>query len=459
MTSTPAAPAPVPNPSAPLRAPVPPRINAPSSHDAIRRLMRAGLIVVLLLVGVVGGWAFATEISGAVLAPGAVVVDSNVKKVQHPTGGIIGEIRVRDGDRVRAGDIVVRLDETITRANLAIVSRNLNELMSRKARLTAERDEAKGVRFPPELLAAAEKDTEVAYLMESESKVFQLRVAARFGQKAVLMERNVQLQEEIGGHEAQSTSKEKEIELIKNELEGARDLWKKNLMPITKLTALEREAARLTGERAQLLAQIAQAKGKIGEISLQVLQIDRDASSEVSRELREIEAKIGELTERKIAAEDQMRRIDLRAPQDGTVHQSAVHTLGGVITPGEVLMLVVPGADRLTVEAKIAPQDIDQLWVGQTALLRFTAFNQRTTPEINGTLDRISADITTDQRSGQSYYTVRIALANSEIARLGNVKIVPGMPVETMIKTADRRVISYLMKPLQDQIARAFREK
>ena len=230
-------------------------------------------------------------------------------------------------------------------------------------------------------------------------------------------------------------------------------------MPITKMTSLEREAARLTGERAQLVAKVAQANGRISEIQFQVLQIDREASSEVGKELREIEAKVGELTERKIAAEDQMRRIDLRAPQDGTVHQSAVHTVGGVITAGEILMLIVPEADKLIAETKIAPQDIDQLWIGQTAFLRFTTFNQRTTPEISGTVSRISADISTDQRTGQSFYTVRIALPASEVARLGDVKLVPGMPVEGMIKTADRKVISYLVKPLQDQISRAFREK
>jgi HlyD family secretion protein len=428
-------------------------------RNAIQGQLKGGLLVVVMLVVGIGGWAFTTEISGAIQAPGAIVVDSNVKKVQHPTGGIIGEIRARDGDVVKAGDILVRLDETITRTNLAIVTRNLYELMARKARLEAERDESRSVRFPPEIIQAAKTDPEIAHVIESESKVFKLRVDARSGHKQVLITRDAQLQEEISGHTAQAASKAQEITLIERELEGARDLWKRNLIPITKMTALEREAARLTGERAQLIAKVAQANGRISEIQLQVLQIDREASSEVGKELREIEAKVGELTERKIAAEDQMRRIDLRAPQDGTVHQSAVHTVGGVITAGEILMLIVPEADKLIAETKIAPQDIDQLWIGQTALLRFTTFNQRTTPEISGTVSRISADISTDQRSGQNFYTVRIALPASEVARLGDVKLVPGMPVEGMIKTADRKVISYLVKPLQDQISRAFRER
>ena len=427
-------------------------------QESLGRHLKAGLAVVALLVGAAGGWAGSTQISSAVISYGALVVDSNVKKVQHPTGGIVGEIRARDGDRVKTGDIVVRLDETMTRANWGIVTKGLNELIARKARLEAERDEESAIRFPDELLAAQDEPA-VGQLMASEQRVFELRLKARAGQKALLAERLAQLKDQIAGHEAQERGKAQEIELIKRELDGVRKLWNKKLMPITKLTALEREAARLEGERGQLVAAIAQAKGRIAELQQQMIQIDREASSEVGKELREVEAKIGELVERKIAAEDQMRRIDIRAPRDGTVHQSTVHTVGGVIAPGEALMLIVPDADTLIAEAKVAPQDIDQLRPAQGAVLRFSAFNQRTTPEINGTVDRISADITADQRTGLSYYTVRIAIPPAEIARLGDVKLVPGMPVEAFIKTGDRTVISYLVKPLADQIARAFREK
>jgi HlyD family secretion protein len=434
--------------------------SASTHHQSIRRLTRAGLIVVILLVGAVGGWAGTTEIAGAVIASGSMVVDSNVKKVQHQTGGIVGEIFARDGERVKAGDILVRLDQTVARANLAIVSKGLNELLARKARLEVDREGESTIRFPPELLQAAASDPDVEQLLSSERKVLQLRLAARFGQKAQLVERNAQLQEEIAGLQAQLLSKGQEIMLITRELEGARELWTKNLMPITKLTTLEREATRLGGERAQLSALIASNKGKISEILLQILQIDRDASSDIGRELREVEAKIGELVERKVAAEDQMRRIDIRAPQDGIVHQSAVHTVGGVIPPGgEPLMLIVPFSDKLVAEVKVQPQDIDQVWQGQTAVMRFPAFSQRTTPEINGVVSRVSADITSDPRTNASYYTVRIAMPAEEITRLGDVKLVPGMPIEAFIKTGDRRVISYLVKPLQDQITRAFREK
>jgi len=365
---------------------------------------------------------------------------------------------VRDGDRVKAGDIVVRLDETVTRANLSIVTKGLNELAARKARLEAERDGAEAVNFPADLLARR-ADPDVAAAIASESKLFELRRSSRTGQKSQLRQRVGQLQEEIGGLTAQQTAKGKEIALIERELAGVRDLFQRNLIQINRLTALEREATRLDGERGQLVASVAQSKGKIAELELQILQIDQDLSSEVAKELREVDGKIGEFVERKVTAEDQLKRIEIRSPQDGTVFQSNVHTVGGVIAAGDAIMMIVPDADALTVEAKVNPQDIDQLKLGQTALLRFTTFNQRTTPEIFGTVSRISADITVDQRTGASFYTIRLNMTPKEIARLGEVRLVPGMPVETFVQTGERTVMSYLVKPLFDQLSRAFREK
>jgi HlyD family secretion protein len=429
-----------------------------ATRRSMRRHLVAAIVVVLVLVVGVGGWAATTAISGAVVASGSVVVDSNVKKVQHPTGGIVGELRVHDGDRVHGGEIVVRLDETVTRANLAIVTKGLGELMARKARLESERDGLDTITFPAQLVAD-EGDPDRAAAMDSERKLFSLRKTARSGQKAQLRERIAQLGEEITGLAAQQNSKAKEITLVERELAGVRDLWNKNLVQLTRLTALEREAARLDGERGQLIAAAAQAKGKIAETTLQILQIDQDIASDVAKELREVDGKIGEFVERKVAAEDQLKRTDIRAPQDGTVFQLAVHTVGGVITAGDPIMLIVPEADNLSVEVKVNPQDIDQLQLNQKAILRFSAFNIRTTPEIEGTVTRISADTSTDQRTGQSYYTIRIAMPAEQIERLGDVKLLPGMPVEAFIQTRDRTMLSYLMKPLHDQVLRAFREK
>ena len=428
------------------------------TRQSISRHTLAGLVIVIVLAGGVGGWAGTMTLSGALIAQGSVVVDSNVKTVQHPTGGIVGELRVKDGDRVQQGDIVVRLDDTVTRANLAIVTKGLDELYARKARLESERDGNDAVKFPADLLARA-NDPDIASIVDGERKLFQLRSSARTGQKAQLRQRIEQLNEEVRGLKAQHVSKDKETKLIEREKDGVYDLWKQKLVPLTKLTELERAAVRLEGESAQLIAQTAQVAGKISETELQIIQIDRDLSSEVAKETREIDGKIGEFIERKVTAEDQLKRVEIRAPQNGMVFQSNVHTVGGVITAGDAMMLIVPDADNLTVEAKVNPQDIDQVRIGQLALLRFSAFNQRTTPEIYGTVNRVSADAATDQRTGQTYYTIRIAMPGEEVAKLGEVKMVPGMPVEAFVQTGERTMISYLVKPLHDQLMRMFREK
>jgi HlyD family secretion protein len=431
---------------------------ANSARRSIRSHLIAGLALMLVLVFGFGGWASTAQISGALIAPGSVVVDSNVKKVQHPTGGVVGEVRVRDGDVVKAGDIVVRLDETVVKANLAIVVKTLNGLLARAARLEAEQRGLDAIRFPSMLTDRAD-DPEVRDVIASETKLFEVRVFGRAGQKSQLRERVSQLNEEITGLTAQEQAKEKEIALVEKELIGVRQLYDQRLIQISRLTTLERDMARLTGERGQYIAARAQAKGKITETELQIIQVDKDVVSEVSKDLRETTDKIGEFVERKVTAEDQLRRIDIRAPQDGIVLQSTVHTVGGVITAGDAIMMVVPRADDLSVEAKVNPQDIDKLQVGQKTLLRLSAFNQRTTPELNGVVTRVSADVATDQRTGQSYYTIRVSLPPSEVARLGEVKIIPGMPVEAFVQTGDRTMFSYLMKPFSDQLMRSFRER
>ncbi len=433
-------------------------LDHPDTREAIRRYTIAGAAVVIFLIGGVGVWAGTMHIAGALIAPGTIVVDSNVKKVQHPTGGVVGEVRVHDGDHVKAGDLLVRLDDTVARASLAIVTKGLTEFEARRARLAAERDRADTIKFPDGLLQR-ENDPDVAQVLAAERKLFDLRRAARAGQKAQLRERIEQLGKEINGFTSQQISKEKEVTLIQHELEGVHELFQKNLVPMTRVTALERDATRLDGERGQLVASIAQAKGKVAELNLQIIQVDEDASSEVAKEMREVEGKIGEFVERKIAAADQLKRTDIRAPQAGTVFQSTVHTVGGVIPPGDPMMIIVPDAENLAVEARVNPQDIDKVQITQPAVLRFSAFDTRTTPEIFGKVTRVSADTTLDQRTGQSYYTIRIALERDQMERLGNVRLVPGMPVDAFVQTGERTVIAYLMKPLSDQIVKAFREK
>jgi HlyD family secretion protein len=428
------------------------------AQQSIRLHLIIGLTIALVLAGGLGGWASTAEISGALIAPGSIVVESNVKKVQHPTGGVVGEVRARDGDLVKAGDIVVRLDDTVTKASLAIVTKNLDGLWARAARLQAEQQGLDKIVFPKTLLDRAD-DPDVKAIIASESKLFEVRVNGRVGQKAQLRERITQLNEEIAGLAAQEKAKDQEIALVEKELSGVRDLYEKHLVQISRLTTLERDAARLNGERAQYIASRAQAKGKITETELQIIQVDKDMVSDVSKDLRETNDKIGEFVERKVTAEDQLRRVDIRAPQDGMVLQSTVHTVGGVITAGADIMIIVPQTDDLQVEAKVNPQDIDKLQIGQKTLLRLSAFNQRTTPELNGVVSRVSPDVTTEQRTGQSYYTIRVSMPPQEIARLGDVKLIPGMPVEAFVQSGDRTLVSYLVKPLSDQLKRAFRER
>ena len=429
----------------------------PNRHS-IRHHLLLGMIVGGTLIVGVAGWAATTELAGAVIASGVVVVDSEVKKVQHPTGGIIGEIRVRNDQHVEAGDVVMRLDETQTRANLAVVTRSLDELHARMARLDAEKDGAETINFPDDLLAREARDPQVAHILTGERKLFNFRLEARNGQKAQLGERASQLRLAMDGLAEQVEAKTEEMRLIQDELKGVLDLWSKNLVSITRVNALKRDAARLGGERGQLIASKAETGGKIAEVNLQIIQVDQDLRSTVSEEISTVRAKIAELSERKIAAEDQLKHVDIRAPQKGRVHELAVHTVGGVIAQGETVMLIVPDNDALGIQAKISTHDIDQLRPDQPTLLRFSAFDMQTTPELNGTIKWIAADQTEDERTGEYYYNIRVAVSDAELARLRGYKIVPGMPVEVYAQTKSRTMLSYLTKPLVDQAMRMFRE-
>jgi HlyD family secretion protein len=432
-----------------------------NNHEAdhsMRRSVLIGAVASALLVFGVGGMSVFTRLTGAVIAEGTLVVDSNVKKIQHSTGGIVAQILVRDGDKVHTGDILVKLDDTQTKANLAIITKSQDELAAKEARDLAERDDKDSVHFPQGLLDRID-DPQVAEAVTGERRLFEIRKNAREGQKAQLTERIAQLSEQITGLDTQQASRTSQIDWINKELEGVRGLWDKKLVAYTRLTSLEREGSRLDGERGQLISQIAETKGKIAETRLQIIQVDQDMRSEIGKDLADIRAKQVELSEKRIAAQDQMNRIDIRAPLDGVVHQLSVHTVGGVINTGEQIMLVVPENEALIVETRVSPQDIDQIWVDQHATLKFTTFNQRTTPELNGNVILRSADITQDPKTNASYYTVRISVPDDELKKLAGLKLMAGMPVEAFITTSERSMASYLVRPLHDQLARAFAEK
>ncbi|MGL4396804.1 MAG: HlyD family type I secretion periplasmic adaptor subunit [Hyphomicrobium sp.] len=425
---------------------------------SVRRYMTAGFVTCFLLIGGIGGWAATTDLAGAVLAPGTVVVAGSVKKIQHPSGGVVGQIFVKNGDKVKAGDMLVRLDETVTRASLQLVTKQIDELLGRQARLRAERDDARSIAFADELLQRASEPS-VAQIVSGERTLFETRVRTREGQKSQLGERILAMEEEIAGLTSQAAAKSREIELIGKELEGLETLEAKQLVTTTKMMALRREGARLDGEKAQLQAAASSSKGKIAEIELQRLNIDDESKSEVMKELRETEGKIAELSERRTAAEDQLRRIDLKSPVDGVVHQLSVHTVGGVINTAEPLMLIVPQDDKLVIEAKIAPHDIDQARTHEEATIRFPAFNQRTTPSLTGKVVNVAADVTEDQQNRISYFVARIEISDEEMKKLIGLRLVPGMPADVQIVTNARTALSYLIKPLEDQFAKAFKER
>lgn len=425
---------------------------------SLYRNLLAGTVGIVVLLGGVGGWAATTELSGAVIATGVLVVDGNVKKVQHPTGGIVAELLVREGQSITVGETIIRLDATVTRANLAAASRNLDYLYARQARLEAERDGLLAVGIPEVLLARLSvKEAEITML--SERRLFDDRRVSREGQKARLKEQVQQLREQIIGLDVQSQAKSEELNFIMRELEGLRRLFEIGGITMSQVNALERNAARLRGERGQQIASIASAKGRISEIELQLLQVDHAMRAEVAAELRDVKNEQSKLVEQEVRALDQLKHIEIKAPIGGAVHQLAIHTVGGVITPAEVLMQIVPRGSALTVEARIAPQDIDQLATGQAATLRMTAFNRNTTPELNGTVVRVSADLETDQQTGVTFYRAALSIPDDELSRLPGLSLVPGMPVETFIRTGDRTVVSYFAKPIQDHLQRVFRQE
>ncbi len=424
---------------------------------SIHRYSIFGLATVIALLAGVGGWAATTQLSGAVIGSGTVVVDGNVKRIQHRKGGIVGEIMVRNGARVEAGDLLLRLDDTIDRANLAILTAQAEQLSARRMRLVAERDNSAQLDVAVLKEPTAIGDGSSDY-MAAEQTLFDARKETLAGQKSQLRQRIDQIGQETEGLTVRHKAKEQELSWIDQELTRVRSLSEQQLIQFNRLAELERLRAQLDGERGQLITEIARAATRVTETQLQILQLDQDRRAEVVTELRDVDNKLAELAEQRVSAEDELKRIEILSPQSGIVHELAVHTIGGVISPGETIMQIVPVNDTLVVEARVMPADIDQLHVGQQATLRFSAFNQRTTPEIFGNVSNVAADLITNPQTGEAWYTARIIIPPEQLSRLGNLALLAGMPVEAFIQTGDRTALSYLVKPLGDQIARAMRE-
>ncbi len=416
-----------------------------------------GLLVVFLLIAGLGGWGAYASISGAVVASGRIVVASNVKRIQHREGGIVGEIHVKDGEFVETGDLLVRMDDTLPAANFAIILNQLSELAIRSNRLQAEISNSDSFSLPKTDLYS-ERVSSFQTMFEQERSLFEARRQTTRFQIDQLQKRIQQTRDEVVGLDAQEAAKSEEIALIEQELVGSESLHQQGHMPITRILALKRQKSRLAGERGELIARIARAGGRIAEIELQISETKQTKLEAAVKELREVRARTDELREHRTAAQDQLKRIDIKAPRQGFVHKLAVHTIGGVVEPGSELMQIVPNLDALVVEARISPTDIDQIALGQAATVRLPAFNRRETPEFHARIVRVSADLAIDEKTGLPHYLVRAALKEGEIAKLAGKSLVPGMPAEVFFQTGSRTAMSYFMKPLSDQIQRAFRE-
>lgn len=402
-----------------------------------------------LLFGV-GGWAAQARLSGAVIAQGQIAISQQVKLIQHRDGGIVSDITVRNGAHVKKGDVLIRLDETQTRVELAIVRGQLQQFHAMRARLVAERDGEASVSF------AGLDVTDV--LKASELKLFEANRRMITSQEEQMRLQIAQLEEQIRGLKAQTESSDKERAIVEKEIEKLETLLKNDLVPVSQHRDLLRQMARIDGSKGELVARIAEATGQISELSIKLMSIEQNNRKETQGQIVGIEAKIAELSEREVAASDRLSRMDVRAPVDGLVYDLQVHTIGGIIAPGASVMSIVPNDDDLTVEIRIPPADVDRIAPGQTSRLRFTAFNQRTTPELTGQVDVVAAATTTDRTTGQPYYLATVDITD-DIAKLQNRKLIPGMPVEVYVQTDERTAISYLTKPFTDQMMRAFREE
>ncbi|MCP5072548.1 MAG: HlyD family type I secretion periplasmic adaptor subunit [Rhodobacteraceae bacterium] len=435
------------------------QIQAPkkSSWSAAKPLW-IGMLGVAVLFGVLGVWGNFATISGAVISSGMIQVESFRQVVQHPQGGVVGKINVKEGDFVKAGQILIRFDDALLQSERTIVSAQLEEIRARKSRLVAERDELEAVTFSEELHVKASQDAEVGEFLDGQQRLFGARRDSFLKEIDQLNERKVQIDIQIRGANAQLKALEKQIELIAKELTDQKTLLEKGLAQASRVLSLQREEARLLGSVGELEASIARGGAQIVETDIQILQLKSRRREEAITTLRDLGYSEIELAERKISLDETLSRMDIRAPMSGIVHGLTVHALRSVVRPAEPILYVVPSDSPLIITSRIEAIHVDQVHVGQDAALRFSTFDQRTTPEIFGKVSKVSADVFQDEVTGISYYSAEILPNDGEIARLGEVELLPGMPVEAYIKTNDRTPISYLTKPFTDYFNRAFRE-
>lgn len=428
---------------------------APTDDRSIRRL---GYLILLVAFGGFGGWAATARIDSAAVAPGTVTVESYRKTVQHLEGGIVKEILVKDGDAVREGDILLRMDGTQAHAQLEIARVQYFSAQALESRLLAERNQAETIQIPEEL-KAEDSDPRVREAINTEQQTFIARRAALKGEIALLRQQIEQLQEQTRGLDALAKSKQQRITSYSSEANDFGQLAKQGFSDKLRQRELERAAAELEGERAQHLSDLSRAKLQMGQAELQILQLQKRLQSEVAEQLREVQAKLFDLRERMRALQDTVARTIVRSPASGTVVGMAVHTAGGVLSPGTPILDIVPQGEQLIVEAHVQVTDIDKVHPGLLADVRFSSFKSRTTPVLEGNVMTVSADRLVDRATNLPYYLARIRVPETELSKLQGQILVPGMPAEVFVNTGERTMLQYLLQPFLDAAARSFREK
>jgi HlyD family type I secretion membrane fusion protein len=424
--------------------------------STLRNRVYAGTFAAFLLVGAVGGWAANAELSGAIVAQGQVKVDKDLRAIQHLDGGIIREIAVKKGDTIVEGQLLFRLDSTQTKAELQIIESQLTELLAKQVRLIAERD---GLALMPAPRDPLNLGVNASDAMKGELRLFQGNFKSRESQKKQLELSISQLDHEIGGLEAQAAANRSELTLVEAELKKVEELQKKGLIEYSRVYGSTRDRTRLLGEKGNVEANIARSGERRSELSVNRLSIDETARNEAQKVLSELEPRISELEQRHNAITDRLSRTEIRSPMGGTINEIAVNTIGGVITPAQKLLTVVPENAKLQIEVKLQPSDIDQVFVGQETKLRFSAFAANNTPELYGIVAFVSPATTSDSNTGQVYYVAQVDVSDSEYAKLAGKKLLPGMPVEAYVQTESRTAFTYLAKPFTDQFTKAFREQ
>lgn len=429
-----------------------------SSWSALRPIF-LGVLALIVLLGGFGAWAVMGQIAGAVIASGRIEVDRNRQVVQHLDGGVVEDLLVEEGDTVTEGQVLIRLDSNMLRSQLTITEGQLFELMARRGRLEAERGGAGEITFDPELHEIAKTRSEVIELMEGQERLFQARRDSVERETEQLEKRKSQIGNQIDGVKAQQASLRRQLELIKQELVGQRSLLEKGLAQSNRVLNLERSEADLQGRLGELIASEAQAEGRITEIDIEILKLGTRQREEAITRLRDLQYRELELAEQRRSLQEQLNRLDITAPVSGVVYGLQVHTPRSVIRPADPVLFIVPQDRPLVVVAQVDPVHIDQVFVGQSVTVRFPALDQRTTPELFGTVTQVSADAFEDQASQMSFYRAEILLDEGEMEKLPKgAVLVPGMPAESFIRTEDRSPMAYLVKPLTDYFAKAFRE-